>query len=59
MVHENRLRQQGAGNDRIRAQVEHGFEELFNPSALDWKEKAVADGDQAFEGILTAEGYFE
>ena len=59
MVHENRLRQQGAGNDRIQAQVEHGFEELFNPSALDWKRKAVADADQAFEGILTAEGYFE
>jgi hypothetical protein len=59
MVHENRLRCHGARNDRIRMQVKQGFEELFNPSALDWKEKAVADADQAFEGILTAEGYFK
>ncbi len=59
MVHENRLRCHGAASDRIRTKVELDFEELFNPSALDWKEKAVADADRAFEGILRAEGYLD
>jgi uncharacterized protein with NRDE domain len=59
MVQENRLHWYGAANERIRAQVKHDFEELFNPSALDWKEKAVADADQAFSGILNGEGYLD
>jgi len=57
MIHENRLYWHDATNDRIREQVKHDFEELFNPSAFGWKEKAVADADQAFEGILRAEGF--
>jgi len=59
MVNENRLFWHGALTEPIGEQVKQGFEELFNPSAADWKEKAVADGDQAFEGILAAEGYIE
>ena len=55
MIHENRLYWHGALNDQIRQQVVQDFEELFNPSADDWKEKAVADADQAFAGILKAE----
>jgi hypothetical protein len=57
MIHENRAFWYGARDERVLAQARQGFEELFNPSAADWKEKAVADGDQAFEGILKAEGY--
>jgi hypothetical protein len=59
MVNENRLYWHGALAEQISLQVKQEFEELFNPSALDWKEKAVADADQAFEGILAAEGYLE
>jgi hypothetical protein len=59
MIHENRLHWQGAANDKIREQVAHDFEELFNPGAADWKEKAISDADQAFEGILRTEGYIE
>lgn len=56
MVHENRAYWHGAQNERLLAQVKHGFEELFNPEAKDWKEKAVADAERAFDGILKAEG---
>jgi hypothetical protein len=57
MVHENRLHWYGAKKPAIEAQVKGNFEELFNPGATDWQAKAVADADQAFEGILKAEGY--
>jgi hypothetical protein len=57
MIHENRAYWHGARNEALMTNAKHGFEELFNPAARDWKEKAVADGDQAFEGILKAEGY--
>lgn len=57
MIHENRAYWHGAVNEKVRAEAKRGFEELFNPSATDWKEKAVKDAEQAFEGILKAEGY--
>jgi len=57
MSFENRLYWQGTDNDGLDAKVKFDFEELFNPSASEWKEKAVRDADQAFEGILKAEGY--
>ena len=57
MIHENRAYWHGAVNDKVHAEAKRGFEELFNPSATDWKEKAVKDAEQAFEGILKAEGY--
>jgi hypothetical protein len=55
MTFENRLYWYGAANDRLVAQVKYDFEELFNPTARNWRVKAVADADQAFEGILRAE----
>lgn len=58
MVHENRLYWHGARDAVITETVKRDFEELFNPSAQDWKGKAIADADQAFEGILDAYGYF-
>ncbi|MFN8434819.1 MAG: M14 family metallopeptidase [Anaerolineales bacterium] len=57
MIHENRAFWHGASNDQVHAEAKRGFEELFNPSAADWKEKAVRDAEQAFEGILKAEGF--
>jgi hypothetical protein len=57
MVQENRLHWHEAADESIKAAVRLEFEELFNPSAPDWQEKAVADADQAFSGILKAEGY--
>ena len=57
MIHENRAYWHGAGNENIHARVKHGFEELFHPEARDWREKAVADADRAFRGILKAEGF--
>ena len=57
MIHENRTYWHGAKNAQITAWAKHGFEELFHPAAKDWREKAVKDADQAFNGILKAEGY--
>ncbi len=57
MIHENRTYWHGTQNADILASAKHGFEELFHPEAQDWREKAVKDADQAFSGILKAEGY--
>jgi len=57
MIHENRAYWYGAQNAKVLAQARLGFEELFHPAAQDWREKAVKDADQAFSGILKAEGY--
>ena len=57
MSFENRLYWQSTDNQKLAQKVKYDFEELFNPVARDWKEKAVRDSDRAFEGILTAEGY--
>jgi len=59
MHYENALRHQKDVNPKIAAMVEVHFEELFNPKEEKWKKKAVADGDQAFEGILRFEGYIQ
>ena len=58
MSYENRLYWQSTDDENLIAKVKYDFEELFNPEAADWKEKAVQDADQAFEGILNSEGYF-
>jgi len=57
MIHENRAFWHGTRDETVLTRARQGFEELFNPSAADWKAKAVADGDQAFDGILRTEGY--
>lgn len=59
MIHENRAYWHGTSNEQVHADAKRGFEELFNPSAADWKDKAVKDAEQAFEGILKAEGYIQ
>ncbi|MEP0804018.1 MAG: DUF2817 domain-containing protein [Chloroflexota bacterium] len=57
MIHENRAYWHGTKNQTLLAKARHGFEELFNPASTEWKEKALADADRAFSGILSAEGY--
>jgi hypothetical protein len=59
MSFENQLYWQGTENEMLAAKIKRDFEELFNPSAPEWKVRAVQDADQAFEGILGAEGYFQ
>jgi hypothetical protein len=59
MIHENRAYWYGAQNEKLHKKAKSGFEELFHPSAKDWREKAVADSQQAFSGILRAEGYLK
>jgi hypothetical protein len=56
---ENQVYHFGTGNPQIRARVERFFLEAFNPQSEKWREKALADADLAFEGILQAEGYLE
>ena len=54
MVFENQLHWHGAKNGQIAHQVHSEFEELYFPSETKWREKALADGRQAFDGMLRA-----
>ena len=54
MVFENQLYWHGSKDESVARQVRREFEELYFPSELKWREKALADGRQAFEGILRA-----
>ncbi len=51
---ENQLRQYGAVSQKVETQIRTEYEELFFPSEQTWREKALADCRQAFDGILTA-----
>ena len=55
-VLENQLRHHEADSPKAEAQVHSEYEELFFPSESKWREKALADCRQAYEGILTAYG---
>ncbi len=57
MVRENQMHWHGAEKAGIRQDVQQEFLRLFAPSAARWRAKAVADADQAFRGILAAEGF--
>jgi hypothetical protein len=54
MVFENQLHWHGAKDEKAVEQVRDEFEELYDPKEIKWREKALADGRQAFEGILRA-----
>lgn len=53
---ENQLRHHGAVNAQAEAQILAEYEELFLPAEAQWREKALADCRQAFEGIFAAFG---
>ena len=54
MVFENQLHWHGAKSELTAQQIRREFEELYFPSEAKWREKALADGRQAFDGILRA-----
>jgi len=54
MVFENQLHWHGAESEKTAEQVRAEFEELYYPSEIKWREKALTDSRQAFEGILRA-----
>jgi hypothetical protein len=55
---ENQLRHHGAVSSQAEAQVRAEYDELFMPAEQKWREKAVADARQAFDGILSAYNLF-
>jgi hypothetical protein len=57
MILENQCYHYGATPQKISGQIRTNFRELFFPSEFVWREKAVKDCDQAFRGILNAEGF--
>jgi len=54
MTLENQLRWHGARSESAGASVRHEFGELYFPAEPRWREKALADGRQAFKGIFSA-----
>ena len=54
MVFENQLHWHGARNEKVAEQVRREFDEFYFPSETKWREKALADGRQAFAGMLKA-----
>jgi hypothetical protein len=52
MVRENQLNWNGASSERIAQRIRNEFVESFYPAEKRWREKALADAGQAFEGIL-------
>ena len=57
MIQENQWFWHGAGSMQVEEAVRVEFLESFSPSEARWREKAVADADQAFRGILKMEGF--
>ena len=49
---ENQLRHHGVISSQAEAQIRAEYEELFFPSEPKWREKALTDCRQAFEGIF-------
>jgi hypothetical protein len=56
MVFENQLHWHGARDEKAAGQVRREFDEFYYPSEPTWREKALTDCRQAFEGMLTAYG---
>jgi hypothetical protein len=50
---ENQLRHHSAVSKQAEEQIRAEYEELFFPKESRWREKALADGRQALEGILS------
>ena len=52
-VLENQLRHHGPSSLQAQQEIREEYEELFFPSEAKWREKALADGRQAYEGIFS------
>jgi hypothetical protein len=55
-VLENQLRHHGASSPQAEKEIREEYEELFFPSKPAWKEKALVDCRQGFEGIFSSYG---
>jgi len=58
MVFENQLHWHAAKDNKTAERIRHEFGELYFPAEIEWREKALADGRQAFDGILRAYGLY-
>lgn len=58
MILENQLYWYGTLSNSARVWIQREFEELYFPSELKWRAKAIEDACRALEGILNAEGFF-
>ncbi len=59
MILENQAHWFGASSPAIVRRVQVDFRELFYPQEVAWREKAVSDARQAYQGILAAEGFID
>jgi len=59
MILESQLYAYGSKDEKTAAKIRHEFQELYFPAEHRWREKALADGRQAFEGILSAYGILQ
>ena len=59
MIFENQLHWHGAKNKKTAEQVHNEFEKHYYPTETKWREKALADGRQAIQGILQAYHLFK
>ena len=57
MIFENQVHWHGASNSGLQNRIQQDFQELFFPEEEKWRTKAIADADQAFNGILKAERF--
>ena len=57
LILENQLHWFGTKGPPARRRIARAFEKMCAPDEGQWREKAVSDARQAFEGILRAEGY--
>ena len=55
---ENRMFQFGTKSEAARHAVKNEYEEMYFPVETKWREKAIQDCRQAFEGIFSAYGIF-
>jgi hypothetical protein len=56
MIFESQLHRYGAKDEKTEAKVRQEFRELYFPGEPGWREKALSDCRQAFEGILAGYG---
>jgi hypothetical protein len=57
MIYENQLFWHGSSLQRLDKRINQDFLELYYPSELRWRQKAISDTRQAFQGILHDQGY--
>jgi hypothetical protein len=54
MILESQLYAYGAKDEKTGDRIRREFQELYYPAEQKWREKAIVDSRQAFEGILSA-----